>query len=45
MLVSLSTEEEKRSEELMKLILKHQTILDNLKKEMRSIVYKLDRKI
>jgi len=45
MLVKLCSEEERRCDELMKLIIKYEAILDALKKEMREIVYKLDRKI
>lgn len=44
MIVKLSAEEDKRSEELMKQLKWYEAKVDAVKKELRIIIYKLDRK-
>lgn len=42
---TISKEEDKRIDYLMKMKLKHEAITEVIKKELRQLVYKLDRKI
>ena len=44
MIVTLSQEEDKRTEELMVLKKKYEVALEQITKELRIIIYKLDRK-
>lgn len=44
MIVTLSQEEDKRAEELMVLKKKYEVALEQITKELRIIIYKLDRK-
>lgn len=44
MLVTLSQDEEKRTVELMELKKKYEIALEKITKELRIIIYKLDRK-
>ena len=44
MIVTLSQEEDKRTEELMVLKKKYEVALEQITKELRIMIYKLDRK-